>query len=86
MDLFKINEDSNEECLICLDKDNLQQINCCNKVFHIKCLIRWIETSNNTCCPHCKECMSDTPFIIILQCLECNKLKFENSIECTDCF
>ena len=32
MDLFKINEDSNEECLICLDKDNLQQINCYNKV------------------------------------------------------
>jgi hypothetical protein len=46
---------SNEECCICLDKDNEQPwgVLPCRHTFHAECISRWIATQHTTC-PVCR--------------------------------
>ena len=40
-------------CSICLCKDNLVKVDCCNQRFHKPCLHKWLMQGNFTC-PNCR--------------------------------
>ena len=58
-----LNVNSTDECSICYDKYN-QEVGKlkCDHIFHKKCILKWLETSNT--CPLCRE--------NVIDCDECN--------------
>ena len=53
-----INNESNNECFICLEpyKNNTCiKINCCNILIHKKCFNEWCKTKNKLLCPICNK-------------------------------
>lgn len=51
-----------ETCAICLEdvKNSSKRLNCGHS-FHVDCILRWYETSNE--CPVCRSAQSDDPII-----------------------
>jgi hypothetical protein len=64
------------ECSICQTSASTNQINfCCNQVYHVQCIIEWVETS--PVCPICRKELS-VSVINSLRAIEYNIHKLNN--------
>lgn len=59
--------DALETCTICLDPIGKNKCRLdCGHEFHVKCILQWVGTSNNTC-PICRQKIQDqkTLFLVV---------------------
>ncbi len=65
----------NDECVICLCKCGIDSIVTeCKHIFCYKCLEKWKETNDSTCCPICKNILNNNDRIVSLNGLEYSNL------------
>ena len=54
LNTLKIEKEYNEECFICLNKDDCDMIKLqCDHIFHYECAYKWLCKENNSC-PICR--------------------------------